>query len=332
MRLLQAGSVIWLVTTSVFNVLICKFALAEDGNYSFIVPTVLVFSELLKCFFAVAFFVYDSGGFMQARNVARESLSTFIVQSLAGLAAMYVVYNNLLMYLFERVDPVTILLFRSGSILFTALMLWRFLKQPITKSQWFSLVFLAFSLVFSQYNPSSGTFRFGVLSYLICFFMDLCSASASTFNEWIIKEKAQAPLFLQNAILYGVGAFLNLLFVLTVFWSRISAGGYFEGYSGIVFPLILIQSCDGIAVSVVLKYANNVFKGIAASITVVVVLVLSNVIYGTSLSFIQVLGCIQCLLASLMYVLESVSNNNSAESATVPRYLPLPDEQDWLHS
>jgi len=59
---------------------------------------------------------------------------------------------------------------------------------------------------------------------------------------------------------------------------------YFHGFTGWVWLLIALQSCGGLLVSAVMKYVDNVLKGLAMGISVVIASLFSAVLLGVHLT------------------------------------------------
>ena len=58
--------------------------------------------------------------------------------------------------------------------------------------------------------------------------------------------------------------------------------------------------------SIVLKHANSVLKGYATSISVVLTGILSNLLFGTSLSILYGMGIINVIIAVFLYNADSL--------------------------
>ena len=65
--------------------------------------------------------------------------------------------------------------------------------------------------------------------------------------------------------------------------------------TGWVWLLVLLQASGGLLVASVMKYADNVLKGLATGVSVVVSTVLSMIIFGTPLTTPFVIGAIMIL-------------------------------------
>jgi UDP-sugar transporter A1/2/3 len=63
-------------------------------------------------------------------------------------------------------------------------------------------------------------------------------------------------------------------------------GDFFSGYNEYVWGVITLQAAGGLIVAVVVKYADNVMKGFATSISIIISAVISYILFhdvkGTS--------------------------------------------------
>lgn len=58
-----------------------------------------------------------------------------------------------------------------------------------------------------------------------------------------------------------------------------STHGFFHGYTKWVVAVVLLQALGGLVVAVVVKYADNILKGFAASFSLITAILLSYAIF-----------------------------------------------------
>jgi UDP-sugar transporter A1/2/3 len=112
------------------------------------------------------------------------------------------------------------------------------------------------------------------LASVIC--AALTSGFAGIWFEKMLKESGKVSLWVRNIQLGGFGTSLALLNVWIKDGDAIAAapGGFFEGYGTAVWITIFLAGAGGLLVAVVIKYADNIIKGFATSIAVM----LSNIV------------------------------------------------------
>lgn len=71
--------------------------------------------------------------------------------------------------------------------------------------------------------------------------------------------------------------------------------GFFAGYNGTVFLVILLQAIGGLVVAVVVKYADNILKGFAASFSIVTSTILCILFLDFHLTWQFVVGAVRDL-------------------------------------
>ena len=82
----------------------------------------------------------------------------------------------------------------------------------------------------------------------------------------------------------------------------IRANGFFQGYTGLTWIVILLQAFGGLMVAIVMKYADNILKGFATSVSIVLSTICSYYLmtdfYPTN-SFL--FGASIVILANILY-------------------------------
>lgn len=68
--------------------------------------------------------------------------------------------------------------------------------------------------------------------------------------------------------------------------------GIFYGYNHIVWLVIFLQAIGGLVVAVVVKYADNILKGFAASFSIITSCIICYFFFDFQPNFLFVLGAI----------------------------------------
>lgn len=134
------------------------------------------------------------------------------------------------------------------------------------------------------------------------------SALAGVYFEYVVKKPAAsgqsvpAPsLWMRNmqlaffsvCIALGQGLFQSA----KASSSETPPNGYFHGFTAWVWILVWLQAGGGLLVAAVIKYADNVLKGLATGVSVVVSTALSILLFGTPLTGQFTIGAIMILTA-----------------------------------
>lgn len=137
----------------------------------------------------------------------------------------------------------------------------------------------------------------------------VCSALAGVYFEKVLKKKAdttddeppEASMWMRNIQL----AFYSVLIAMVRGWWENSASGqestlpYLYGFNAWTWTLVALQVCGGLLVAAVLKYADNVLKGLATGVSVVVSTFLSTLLFRTPLGMEFAVGA--CMILSSVW-------------------------------
>ncbi|KAL9276264.1 hypothetical protein ACSQ67_026194 [Phaseolus vulgaris] len=131
--------------------------------------------------------------------------------------------------------------------------------------------------------------------------MALLSGFAGVYTEAIIKKRPSRNINVQNFWLYIFGMCFNCVAMLVQDFDAAMNKGFFHGYSLITVLMIFNHALSGIAVSMVMKYADNIVKVYSTSVAMLLTAVVSVFLFGFHLSLAFFLGtvvnlCLQCCL------------------------------------
>ena len=94
--------------------------------------------------------------------------------------------------------------------------------------------------------------------------------------------------------------------------AKIKERGLLFGYHGLVWLIIAMHAFGGLLVGVVVKYADNILKGFAASVSVVISSVVSVYLFNFKISLPFVLGAGLVMVATYLYGMPQKSVQVSA--------------------
>uniref|UniRef100_A0A3B4A3L8 Solute carrier family 35 member A3b n=1 Tax=Periophthalmus magnuspinnatus TaxID=409849 RepID=A0A3B4A3L8_9GOBI len=130
------------------------------------------------------------------------------------------------------------------------------------------------------------------------------SGFAGVYFEKILKETKQS-IWLRNIQLGLFSFILGFVGMLVYDGERVRTSGMFQGYSIITCVVVLLQALGGLVVAVVIKYADNILKGFATSVSIIVSTLISYFILAdfnpTSVFFI---GAVLVIAATFLYSYE----------------------------
>mmetsp|Transcript_462 Transcript_462/g.742 ORF Transcript_462/g.742 Transcript_462/m.742 type:complete len:404 (+) Transcript_462:61-1272(+) len=162
-----------------------------------------------------------------------------------------------------------------------------------------------------------------------------CSALAGVYTEKLLKrptnasnrhQKAPASLWMRNIQM----AFFSICIALV---QRGTATGpdaekpFLYGFTAWVYSLVVIQAVGGLLVAAVMKYTDNVLKGLAMAVSVVLSTACSMTLFGTPLTPEFVMGSI-VVLGSVYLFSNSVPAGIMKCATTAPCLPQVVDRQE----
>ncbi|ORX61669.1 nucleotide-sugar transporter [Hesseltinella vesiculosa] len=121
-------------------------------------------------------------------------------------------------------------------------------------------------------------------------------------REDMLQTQQQNQLWIRNLQMSLFSIVLGLVF--TVFLQDgavVMEKGFFVNYNALTWLVIFIQTAGGLIVAVVVKYADNVLKGFATSISIILSSVVSVWAFNSSLSSTFVIGTALVIYATYLY-------------------------------
>ena len=180
------------------------------------------------------------------------------------------------------------------------------LKKQLSKVQWFSLIVLFIGVSIVQAQPENrGATKVAVeqnaIKGLIAVITACCmSGFAGVYFEKILKGTEQS-VWLRNVQLGGIGAFVGYITMELNDGPKVREQGFFYGYNFMVWVVILLQSCGGLIVAVVVKYADNILKGFATSVSIIASCIGSIFLFNFQISLAFIAGGSMVILATYLY-------------------------------
>lgn len=211
----------------------------------------------------------------------RESIKVLIP------ASLYAIQNNLAFFALNNLDPATYQVAYQLKILTTAMFSVMIVHKKIHNRQWFALflLFVGVSLVqlpqksddlTAETNPVKNIGeknRFlGLLAVIACC---MSSGFSGVYFERLIKINAHQSLWIRNFQLATFCLLISTVAMLYQDYGKIREMGILQGYSYLTWFVVFLQAFGGLIVAAVVKHADNVLKGFATSISIILSTTLS---------------------------------------------------------
>ncbi|KAF3684328.1 CMP-sialic acid transporter 4 [Capsicum annuum] len=276
------------------------------GKYEYSVTTANFLVEALKCALSLAALVriWRKDG---VTDDNRLSTTWDEVKVYPIPAALYLVKNLL------QADAPGYQILKNLNIISTGVLYQIILKRKLTEIQWAAFILLCAGCTTAQLNPSSDhVLQTPLQGWVMAIVMALLSGFAGVYTEAIIKKRPSRNINVQNFWLYVFGMIFNAFAIMTQDFDAVMneefynfdlifCSGFFHGYSLITVLMILNHALSGIAVSMVMKYADNIVKVYSTSVAMLLTAVVSVFLFGFHLSLAFFLGSIVVSVAIYLH-------------------------------
>ncbi|KDR22734.1 hypothetical protein L798_14980, partial [Zootermopsis nevadensis] len=307
MILLKYTSLVTLTLQNAVLGLSMRYARTRSGDM-FMSSTAVVMSEVVKLLTCLLF-VYQEEGTIARTTAALHN--TIIKEPMDTLKVcvpsfVYIIQNNLLYVSASHLDAATYQVTYQLKILTTAMFTVLILRRSLQHFQWGALVILLTGVVMVQlahtdmpYLPS-GFEQNRLLGFGAALSACVLSGFAGIYFEKILKG-SDISVWMRNVQLSFLSLPFGLFTCLMYDGTRIHSNGFFFGYDVFVWYLVTLQAGGGLVVALVVKYADNILKGFATSLAIVISCVASIYLFDFHITLQFVLGASLVICSIFMY-------------------------------
>ena len=279
-----------LMTTQPFITTLSK---NSEGSYDYLAVSTTLVVECTK--FCISLTLY---GLLPRSQRSHDVLRTRDMFLFAIPAGIYFINNNLIFVILYYVNSTTYQILSSLKTVFTGMLFRVILKRILSEVQAVSILLLACGAAVSQFPicPSvcneegeevsmfsaAGAWLGAIVALLAC----LLSAFGGVYSELLLKKDGQLhSIHLQNLLLYAWGVGFNALALFLKDRDAIlNHGGLFQGYTVVVWVLIVNNALVGLAISAILKFANNLVRVFAHTAAMLLTMFLECLLMGAPFS------------------------------------------------
>jgi len=217
-------------------------------------------------------------------------------------ALLYLVQNTLLYVAISNLAAPLFQVTYQGKLVTTAIVSVIMLQRKYSVKQWICLVVLCVGVAIvvlaekkdKEEEPAKNKPPQSLALGLLCVTVScVCSALAGVYFEKVLKratqnadgkDRAPVSMWMRNMQL----AFFSVVIAVMQGLGQGDQGGdpksYLHGFSVWAWVLVGLQAGGGLLVAAVIKYADNVLKGLATGVSVVVATTFSMVFFDTPLT------------------------------------------------
>jgi len=227
-------------------------------------------------------------------------------------AILYVIQNNLQFVAVSNLEAATFQVTYQMKILTTAVFSVMLLRKKLSPIKWLALVFLAIGVGIVQIQTGSSkqqavhsdmnAFKGFMAVVAACF----TSGLAGVYFEMVLKN-SQTDLWVRNVQL---SLFSLLPALVPIIFSKGPADAAVSGWFSTslfanfgvwAWATVFTQVLGGLLTALVIKYADNILKGFATSLAIVISSLVSVALFSFQLSVTFILGSVVVLVATWMY-------------------------------
>ncbi|KAH7646347.1 hypothetical protein DERF_007506 [Dermatophagoides farinae] len=307
---MKYGTLILITLQTTILVLTLRYSRKNSSqDEAYFNSTAVFLSEFVKFFICMAVIIY-SDSFLGLYYVFRDEvfgkpkeLSKILVP-----AFLYTVQNNLLFLALTNLDAATYQVTYQFKIITTALFSRWILNKDLSNRQWCSLFMLMLGVILVQWpndNHRSSSIQMnenrliGLISIILS---SLSSGFSGVYFEKLIKVSKSQSLWIRNLQLAILSCLFASFTIIVYDFNEINLKGFFYGYNSLTYMVIGLQAFGGICVSLVMKYADNILKGFATTISIILSSLCSHFIFddfSSSLNFF--IGASLVVLSTMLY-------------------------------
>ena len=325
---MKAGALLVLVVQNAALALVMRYSAlqAPDGK-RYLASTAVLMAEVLKFFGSWGLCLMDRGETMASVYARVTATSPKEFASLCVPAFLYLVQNNLAFVATQNLDAAPYQLLYQLKIFTTAVLSVALLGKKLTSQHWAALVMLFVGVVMVQFSTmeESGSGKSssaasakhaqdpikGFIAILVAVFL---SGLSGVWFERILKG-SNTSVWVRNVQMAAISGVLGLFQVYVQDGDRVARDGFFSGYNRVVWLVIALQGGGGMVVALVVKYADNILKGFATSLSIVLSVVVSVMWLGFHASALFLAGAAVVLVAAFAYG-QADTNKPSAPPAS----------------
>lgn len=306
-KFLKWFSLLLLTFQNVSLVLLMRYVRTRPGIL-FSSSTAVVWSEIFKfiiCLLILLYtFKFNLKNFFShlKENIISDPWDWLLI---SVPAIIYVLQNNLLFVAISNLDAATFQVCYQLKLLTTALFFRILLGKPLSKMQWISLVLLFGGIATVQQQQPAG--KSGAahsqnqsLGLAVVLVASLMSGFGGVYFEKILKNSPK-NVWIRNIQLASYGVVFGLITVAFTERHAVVTHGFMHGYDALVWLVIVVQSVGGLLVAVVIKYADNILKGFATTVAIILAAILSMLLFSFQPTMQFIAGASLVVVATILY-------------------------------
>ena len=284
---------------SVSATILAEASKGPDGVYPYDAFAVPLCAEIIKLGFSLSLSV----PFVSKR---KESSFPFIYYALPAFC--YFVSNNCMLFIIRELGPTTFQITNNLKTFSTAVLMRLVLSKHLSWQQIKALVLLVCGSIITQLcekeedvSPRQSELFAGVAFVVI---NAVASGLGGVFSEKLLKGKtvgSEQSIHVQNSQLYLFGVLFGSLSLFSRSKSNSETSHLLHGFNLAAYATVVALAINGILVSFVLKYLDNIAKCFVGAFTMIIVGTIQSLVSSETISMHSAIGIILTCLALELY-------------------------------
>lgn len=297
----------------------------------YVVNHLIVVTEIGKLLLSCVFEYFNTGGALVQSIRSNIIDRPYDALKIMIPALLYLVQNTLLYVALSNLTAPLFQVTYQGKLVTTAIVSVIMLNRKYSFQQWVCLVVLSIGVAVVVLDQKEGdskdkeeaesvpqSLTVGLISVTIAC---LSSALAGVYFEKVVKTSGgkQKPVsvWMRNIQL----AFFTIMTALLQGMlskdgeTKAASQHYFHGFTFWAWVLVFLQAGGGLLVAAVIKYADNVLKGLATGVSVCFATGVSTVLFGTPISGQFSIGA-SMILVSVYFFSNRINKKEKASNAS----------------
>ena len=283
---------------------------ARTQPEKFLSSTAVIVAEVIKIATCLVMIGTDEGSISKVFRIIKVQVLDRPSDTLkvAVPSIVYYIQNNLIYLGATHLDAATGQVTYQLKILTTALFSVFLLHKRLHAHQWLALFILFLGVALVQLieiskssHDKANDGQSPILGFIAVLTACFLSGFAGVYFEKILKGSAEVSLWIRNLQLAAFAIPFGLIQTFITDGDQVSEKGFFYGYTVMTWVVVLLQAQGGLLVAVVVKYADNILKGFATSLSIILSSVASVYLFNFDLSFQFMFGASLVIFSIFLY-------------------------------
>ncbi|KAE9546996.1 hypothetical protein FO519_009792 [Halicephalobus sp. NKZ332] len=259
----------------------------------FLTSVAIFFMEVVKFITSFILLYFTNRSFIKTLKDIKHCFFTNWLETLkVGIPALAYTLQNLLFYLgIENLETATFMVIHQLRVLTTAAFTVSILKRRLSLLQWISLVILIIGVSLVQLNAEEGTknptgvsnsnetkiitntvspkHNNPIIGLGAALGSAILSGFAGVYFEKVVKM-SDVSIWMRNFQLSALSLPISAVMIIVINGKAVYQKGLMQGFDWVVWGVVFYLALGGIIVAVTIKYADNILKTFATSLSIIV--------------------------------------------------------------